>query len=452
MNVAIDKKEDGSALLTVTVSQSDYSEQVDKELRKFGREHTIPGFRKGHVPFGELKRRFGRQMTSDVINDIVYKAVVDYIRDNNLNILGEPMPVNVQELDLTQPEFTFEYEMALSPDIHPEINKDLHIPFYEIEVTDEMVNEQDAALRKRFGAQVPGTEVEPDALVKGVMMELNEDGTVKETEDAVQVLDAIVGPQFFASKEEAEKFVGKHVDDTVVFNPYASANGNVTELSSMLHIDKERAAAMKSDFRFTISEIIVLRPAELDEAFFTNVFGPDKVHNEDEYRQALREMIASQLIGNSRQLFATTARKTIMEKFGNFQLPERVLKTWLMRRDENLNEENIDETFKSMESHLRWEILSARIAEELKVTVTEEKLKDFARMTAARQFAQYGMNNVPEETIDQYADTILADKKYRPQLYDQLFESEVYGAIDAAVTLDKETVSLEKFKELAENA
>lgn len=452
MNVAIDKKEDGSALLSVTVAQSDYTEKVDKELRKFGREHTVPGFRKGHVPFGELKRRFGRQMTSDVINDIVYKAVVDYIRDNKLNILGEPMPVNVQELDLAKPEFTFEYEMALTPEINPEINKDLHIPFYEIEVTDEMINDQDAALRKRFGAQVPGTEVEPDALVKGVMMELNEDGTVKETEDAIQVLDAIVGPQFFAGKEEAEKFIGKHVDDNVVFNPYASADGNVTELSSMLHIDKERAAEVKSDFRFTISEIIVLRPAELDEAFFTNVFGPDKVHNEEEYRQALREMIASQLMGNSRRLFAATARKTIMDKYGDFQLPERVLKAWLMRRDENLNAENIDETFKSMESHLRWEILSTRIAEDLKVTVTEEKLKDFARMTAAGQFAQYGMNNVPQETIDQYADTILADKKYRPQLYDQLFESELYGAIDEAVTLDKETVSLDKFKELAEQA
>ncbi|MCM1110522.1 MAG: hypothetical protein NC336_04890 [Clostridium sp.] len=451
MNVTLDKKEDGCALMTVSITEADYKEKVDKNLRKFGRDHTIPGFRKGHVPFGELKRRFGRQMTSDVINEEVYNAVINYIRDNDLKILGEPVPVEVKELDTaTQTDFTFEYELAMTPEIDVKIDKDLHLPFYEIEVTDEMIADQDTQLRKRFGAQVPGETVEPDALVKGVMMELDENGAIKEGEGSVQVLDAIVGPMFFKSKEETDKFVGKKVDDKVVFNPSAAAGDDTAELASMLHIDKEAAAGMKSDFEFTISEIIVVRPAELGEEYYTNVFGKDKVNNEEEYRQGIRDMIASQLIGNSRALFAAQTRETLLEKFGGFQLPERVLKLWLMRRNDELNEENIDESFKSMEKHLRWELLSTRIAENLGVKITEEKLKDFAKMIAARQFAQYGMTNIPDETVAKYAETILADEKYRPQLYDQLFENELFGAIDNAVTLDKETVSLDRFKEIAQ--
>lgn len=450
MNITIDKKADGSAILNVALAKADYAEKVDKELRKFGRDHQIPGFRKGHVPFGELKRRFGKQMTSDVINDTVYKGVIEYLRDNKIDILGEPMPVNVKEINLdNQEDYNFEYELALAPEIVAPVNKDVKLPFYTLEVTDEMINEQDEAFRRRFGAQQPGETFEPDAVVKGVFMELNEDGTVKEDEDAVQNINGIVGPIHFKNRDEAAKFEGKKVGDVVVFNPYNATGGDVVELSSMLGVDREKAANLKGDFNFTISEIIVLKPAEPGEELYTNAFGADKVHNEEEYRQAIKDMIAQQWLQNSRMLFTYTARKALLEKYGNFQLPERVLKTWLMRRNpEELNAENIDESFKAMENSLRWELLSGQIARDLNVQVTEEMALDFARMMARRQFAQYGMNNVPDETIDSYAKSILADKKYAPQLHDQVMESALFGAIDNAVTLETEEVNLERFKEL----
>lgn len=439
-----------SAKLTVSVVEADYKEKVDKDLRKFGREHAIPGFRKGHVPFGELRRRFGKEMTSDVLNNIVYEAVVNYLRDNKIDILGEPIPVDVKELDLAhEKDFTFEYEIGLAPDLTFTVGKEDKVPYEIIEVTDEMINEQDQAFRKRFGAQVPGEEFEHDALVKGVLMELNEDGTVKEGEGAIQVIDGIVGPMFFKSKEEADKFIGAKVGDKVVFNPWNSCNGDPVELSSMLHIDKAVAADVKANFELAISEIIVVRLAELNQEFFDNVFGADKVHNEEEYRAAIKEMIAQQLESNSHQLFAATIKKQLMSKYGDFELPDSILKDWLARRNPESDREAIDKDFETMKEDIRWQLVASHIAKQLNVEVNEEDMLSFAKLMAARQFAQYGMTNLDDETITKYARSIMDDKNYRSRLYDQVFDAKFFQSLENAVTLEKEEVSLDKFKEIA---
>lgn len=450
MNVTFVKTGDLTANLTVSVVEADYREQVNKDLKKFGREHALPGFRKGHVPFGELRRRFGKEMTSDVLNRIVYEATINYLRENKINVLGEPLPTDVKELDLDhQVDFDFTYELGLAPEFNFEINKEVHVPFYTIAVTDEMVDEQDKSLRKRFGAQVPGEEMESDALVKGVLMELNEDGTVKEGEDAIQVIDGIVGPMFFKSKEEAAKFDGKKVGDKVVFNPWNSCEGSLTEMASMLHIDKARAENVKSNFEFAISEIIVVRPAELGDEFYTNVFGADKVHNEEEYKAALKEMIAAELAPNSHHLFAAAARKQLMSLYGNFELPDAFLIKWVSAKNPDADPEAVAADYEKDKEALRWQLLSSSIADKLGVKIVEEDMLAYAKMIAARQFAQYGMTNLDEDTVTKYARQILEDQKYRAHIYDQVSEGKFFSTLADAVTTDNEEVSLDKFKEIA---
>lgn len=450
MNVTMQKIGNVSARLTVSVVEADYKEKVDKELRKFGREREIPGFRKGHVPFNELRRRFGKEMTSDVLNNVVYEAVVNYLRDNKVDILGEPLPVDVKELDLAhEKDFTFEYELGLAPDLTFTVGKEDKVPYYTIEVTEDMINEQDQAFRKRFGAQVPGEEFEHDALVKGVLMELNEDGSIKEGEGAVQVVDGIVGPMFFKSKAEADKFIGAKVGDKIVFNPWESCQGDPVELSSMLHVDKAQAADIKANFELAISEIIVVRLAELNEEFYTNVFGADKVHNEEEYRAAIKAMIADQLENNSRQLFAATIKKQLMDRYGNFELPDDILKKWLARRNPEADVEALDKDYVNMQDDIRWQLVASHIARQLNVEVNEDDMLAFAKMMAARQFAQYGMTNLDDETITKYARSILDDKNYRSRLYDQVFDGKFFQTLENAVTLEKEEVTLDRFKEIA---
>ena len=451
MNVSIQKIDNVNGKITVAIEENDYKDKVTAELKRIGKTHTLPGFRKGHVTIDQLRRRFGKQVKSDVINQEVYEAVINYIRENQLGILGEPLPVEVKEINLDDANYTFEYEIGLTP----EINVDLAgttLPYYNIEVSKEMVDEQDANFRERFGNQVPGEEVDGKALVKGSIMELNEDGTVKEGEDAIQVVSGIIAPMYLNSKEEADKFIGKKLNDKVVFNPWNACQGDVTRLSSMLNIDKEKAAEAKANFEMAISEIIVVKPAELNEEYYKNIFGPDKVHNEEEYFNAIKEMISAQISGNSELLFHMQAEKTLVEQYGNFELPQEFLKKWLVRRNEGLTAENIDAEFEKMIPSLKWQLIKERIAAVAEVKIEEADVTNHAKAIARQQFAQYGMTNVEDDMLADYAKRILEDKNSRSRIIEEAGDMKLFEVIKQSAKIEAKSVSIEEFKTIAENA
>ncbi|WP_302063478.1 trigger factor, partial [uncultured Duncaniella sp.] len=432
--------------LTVAIAENDYKDDVTKKLKEIGRTHVIPGFRKGHVPFGELKRRFGKQLTSDVINDTVYRAVIDYITENKLNVMGHPMPVEVKEA-FEEGDQEFKYDLALIPTLDIKPSADDHYPFYEIEVTDEMIDEQDTNMRKRFGSQKPGEEMTADAVVKGSLMQLNENGEVNTNEGAIQVTDGIVFPLYFKDKEETAKFDGKKPGDKVVFNPNKAAGGDAGELASMLHVDKAIAGDIHNDFEMNISEIIVNQPAELGEEYYNNVFGLDKVHNEEEYRAAIKELIAGELAQNSHILFRNTFDKAMMEKYGDMQLPAATIKKLFFA-----DAENADEAFASQEAAIKHEIIENNLLKNLEIKVEPNEVLDTAKALTARQFAQYGLAGMDDEVITKYAKEQIEKEEIRNQLIQQILSSKLYTAIEGMVSLDKETVSLDKFKEIAQNA
>ena len=451
MNVSIEKIDNVNGKITVAIEENDYKDKVTAELKRIGKTHTLPGFRKGHVTVDQLRRRFGKQVKSDVINQEVYEAVINYIRENNLAILGEPLPVEVKEINLDDANYTFEYEIGLTP----EINVDLvgtALPYYNIEVSKEMIDEQDANFRERFGNQVPGEEVDEKALVKGSIMELNEDGTVKEGEEAIQVVSGIIAPMYLKSKEEADKFVGKKLNDKVVFNPWNACEGDVTRLASMLNIDKEKAAEAKSNFEMSIAEIIVVKPAELNEEYYKNIFGPDKVKTEEEYFNAIKEMISAQISGNSELLFHMQAEKTLVEKFGNIELPQEFLKKWLVRRNEGLTAENIDAEFEKMIPSLKWQLIKERIAAVAEIKIEEADVTNHAKAIARQQFAQYGMANVEDDMLTDYAKRILEDKNSRSRIIEEAGDVKLFEAIKQAAKIEAKSVSIEDFKTIAEEA
>ncbi|MDE7154552.1 MAG: trigger factor [Muribaculaceae bacterium] len=453
MNVELEKIGEYTGKFVVTVNENDYAETLNKRLKEIGKTHNFPGFRKGHVPFNQLVRQFGKEVKSDILNHEVYDAVIKYIQDNKLQILGEPIPVELKEISMDQKDYTFEYEIGIAPEINVDL-AETTIPYYQIEVTDKMVEDEDKAYRERFGAQVPGEEVDDKAVVKGAIFELNPDGTVKETEDAIQVVDGIVAPFYFTDKEEEAKFIGKKVGDKVVFNPAKTCNNNAAEIASMLHIeDKEKAAAITGDFQFVISEIIVVKKAEHDEEFFTNVFGKDVVHNEEEYTEAVKARIAAQLARNSNMLFRYQAEKALIDKFGNFDLPAEFLKKWLMLRNpKELTAENIEEEYTKLIPVFKWELIRGHIAEDLKIEVQEEDMINFAKAIAAQQFAQYGMTNMDDSVLGDYAQRMLNESKTRSRVYESVMEEKLYNAIKAKVNLDAKTVSFDEFKTIAEEA
>ncbi len=452
MNVSLDKTGAAEGIIKVAVEPADYADKVKKELKRISETHVIPGFRKGKAPMDMLRRRFGKSVKSEVINDTVYREVVKYIDDNKLDILGEPLPVEVKEINLDEDNYTFEYEVGMAPKFDLTIDKSIKLPYYTIEVTDDMRAEQDKAMRERMGAQVPGEEVDERALVKGAIMELNPDGTVNEAEGAIQVINGIVAPFYFKDRDEAAKFIGKKVGDKVVFNPHKTCDGNATELSSMLNVDKDKAAGITADFEMAISEIIVLKPAEHGQEYYDNVFGKDKVHNEDEYKTALTDMIARSLSENSRQLFAKDARDYFIDKCKGAELPDGFLKKWLVARNPELTKENIDDEYAKMRDSLVWQLAKGEISRQLDVKVEEADLKQAAKMMAYQQFAQYGMTNMDDTVLDNYADHMLKDKEYRQRIVENVSENKVYSVLYNTVTIESSEVSLDKFKELAQKA
>lgn len=452
MNVSFEKLNDVEGKIIVNVEESDYKAKVESEIKKIGRTHNIPGFRKGHVPMGQLVRMFGKQVKSDVLNQEVYEAVVNHIRDNKLGILGEPLPVEVKEISIEQKDFTFAYEIGLAPELDINLDKSTTLDYYPIKVSDEMQEQQDKMLRERFGKQEPGQEFEERALVKGVLMELNADGSVKTDDDAIQVTAGIVAPFLFKSKEEAAKFEGKKVGDKVVFNPSASCEGNVAELASMLNIDKERAAEVKADFELAISEIIVNRLAEYGQEFYDDVFGKDKVTSEEDYHKNVTAMIAAQLAPNSENLFQYTTEKALVEKYGNFELPAEFLKKWLVARNEGLTAENIDAEYDKMIPSIKWQLIKERVAQQAGVKIEKEDLENYAKAIAAQQLAQYGMYNLGDDVLADYAKRILDDKNSRAHIIEQVGDRKLFDAIKNLATIDVKEVSLDEFKEVAEKA
>lgn len=450
MNVSLEKINPTTGKIVVSVEENDYKDKFNKELKHIAATHSIPGFRKGHVPMGQLLRMFGKQVKSDILNHEVFNEVVKYIQDNKLGVLGEPLPVEVKEISLDQKDYTFEYEIGLTPELNVTIDKSVDLPYYVINVDDEMKNRQNEMLRERFGSQQPGETVEPRAVVKGVMMELDADGKVREDADAIQVNNAIVAPFLFKSKDEADKFMDKKVGDKITFNPAATCDSNAAEMASMLNIDKEKAAEVKADFEFVISEIIVNRLAELNQEFFDEVFGKGKVNSEDEYNKAVEAMVASQLAPNSEQLFAIETEKRLIEKFGNMELPAEFLKKWLVARNEELNADNIDAAYADMEDSIKWQLIKERITEQADIKIEEEDVLGYAKSVAAQQFAQYGMTNLDDETITDYAKRILADKNSRSHIIEQVGNHKLFNAIKSLANVETKVVSLDEFKKVAE--
>ncbi|MDE7181261.1 MAG: trigger factor [Muribaculaceae bacterium] len=445
MKIDYSKVNDVIGEITMVVEESDYAEKVKKQLKEIGKKHAEPGFRPGKVPAGLIAKKYGNAVKYDEINKLVGDAIFNYIKENELNVLGNPVPDKANAINEDAKEFTLKFTVGVAPDFEVKADKDVTIPYYNIQVTDEMVDTQDKNLRQRFGKQQPGEEVDATALVKGVITELNEDGSVKE--DGVVVENGIVGPAYFKSEEQRNLFLGKKVGDSLVFNPAETCEANPTELSSMLNLPKEEAENHKGNFRFDIKEIIVLKPAELGEEYYKETFGDD-VKDEAQYRDAVRKMIETALKGDQNYRFSIDAKDVILSNVGQLQLPDEILKEFLIAQNPALNAENIDGEYDGIRKQLIWDLTKDKLAKQLNVKVEEADLLNTARLFARNQFAQYGMTNVPEDALEHYANEILKDEKSRNSVYGQTQDLKLFEALREAVTLDNKEVSVDDFNKL----
>lgn len=447
MKIEFEKLDEVNGVITVEVDEKDYAEDVKKELKKVSKTHSEPGFRAGKVPFGIIEKKYGKAVKYDVVSKAVGNELYKYIADNKLPVLGQPLPGKENDLNPEETSYKLTFKVGLAPELGIKADKEMHLPYYHIEITDEMIDKQDDHMRTRFGKQVPGDEVDATALVKGEISELDADGKVKE--DGVKVENGIVAPQYFKDEEQTNLFIGKHVGDKVVFNPWKTCNGNATEMSSMLNVDKKDVDNYKGDFEFDIKEIIVLKKAEQGEEYYKEAFGENgNVTDDKSYREALKNMLANAMAPETNYRFTIDAREIIGGKVKDTQLPDEVLKEYLVMNNDDIDADNVDEIYNGMKKSLLWDLAKETLAKQLGVEVTEEDYKQTARTLARQQFAQYGMANVPDDAVERFADDILKDKKSIDQIKARTADMKFFNALMQAVTLDEKTVSAEEFNAL----
>ena len=429
MNVNFEQIDAVNGLLTVELKREDFASDVNKEVAAMGVRHPLKGFRPGKAPKSLLMKFYGPSVTADVVDRKVSNAIYDYIRENKLQVLGEPLPNEDTKVDIMKDEeMTFKYDLGMAPAIELKLNKRINVPYYNIIVTDQMVDDAIAHDRKRLGTLVDGEVSDKESMLRGSMIELDEQGNDKEN--------------------------GIKVGDTFVFNPYKAYNGNAAELQGLLNVDRNVAAEMKSDFRVTIEEIKVNQEAEMNEEFFKGVLGTDTdVKDEESFRKAVGEMIQRANVPESNYRFTVDAQRILTDKAGDVQLPEEFLKRFLKLRrqqDEKENVEISEEEAQNMFKQLRWQLVKDHLAQDLGIKVEKEDIDTAAFIFAQQQLSQYGIYNAPEDLIRQQAERFMQDDRAREAIQEHAIDNKFYAAVKEAVKVNEKEISVEDFRKLYE--
>ena len=450
MNVSLKNTDATRGVLTLEIVKADYAEQVEKNLRGIRQKANFPGFRKGMVPMGMVKKMFGKSALAEEVNKLISENITAYIRDNHLHILGEPLPSETEQTKVdfdTQEDFEFCFDVALAPEINIELSKADKLPYYQIKIDDEMVDKQLEAYQANFGTYKEVEDVEEKDLVKGTLAEL-ENGTPKE--GGIVVEDAVLMPMYVKEETEKAKFVGAKKHSVVVFNPHKAYEGVEAEIASFLKIDKEQVAAHTGDFSFEIKEVTRHANAELNQELFDKVFGKDVVTSEEEFKNKIREALAEQFTPQSDFKFLTDARDLLVQKAGELSFADDLLKRWLLAADEKNTKEKIDEEYPHIVEDLTYQLIREKLVVDNGLKVENADLEDFAKRVAKAQFAQYGMLSVPEDVLGNYAKDLLKNKQTFQNIFNRAMEEKMAGWLKEQIELDVKEVTLDEYNKLME--
>ena len=451
MNVSLQNFDKVSALLTVKLEKADYQEKVDKALKSFRQKAQMPGFRKGMVPMSLVKKMYGKSALAEEVNNLLSETVYKYIQDNKLSVLGEPLPNEDKQpaIDFdTQEEFEFLFDIALAPEFKAEVSAADKVDYYDIEVTDEMVDNQVKAYTQRNGKYDKVDVYAENDMLKGLLVELDEQGNPKE--GGIRVEGAVMMPSYMKNDEQKAIFANAKVNDVLVFNPHAAWEGNPAELASMLKIDKEAAAEMKSDFSYQVEEITRFVPGDLNQEIFDQVFGKDVVKTEEEFRAKVKEAIAKQYVADSDYKFLIDLRKMMMEKVGKLEFPDALLKRIIRVSNPDKDEKYVEENYDKSIEELTWHLIKEQLVKANDIKVEQNDIADMAKESTRAQFAMYGMLNVPDELLDNYAKEMLKKKESVEGLVNRVIETKLAVAVKPQVTLEHKSIAAADFNKMFE--
>ena len=451
MNVSLTNVDSVNAILQISVAKADYQEKLDNALKTFRKKANIPGFRPGTVPVGMVKKMYGKSILAEEINKMVGESLYNYIQENKLNVLGEPLPNEEKQeaIDFsTEGDYDFYFDIALAPEIKLSLSKKDKIEYYKIDVNEELVDKQIESYKANYGKydKIEDGAKETD-LIRGIISEL-ENGKTKE--DGINVEAGIVMPSYMKEESEKAKFVGSKAGDIITFNPGKAYEGNETEIASLLHIEKNEVEAIAPEFTFQVTEITRYREADLDQELFDKVFGGGNVKDEGEFKNKVRETISEQFAPDSDYKFLLDAKELLEKKAGDLQFPDAFLKRWLLASGEERTAESVESDYPKIVSDLKFHLIKEQIAKDNDIKIESEDMKIIAMQAAKAQFAQYGMMNLPDEMVENYANDMLKNKENARNLLDRAMENKIIDTLKATLGIEEKPISLDDFRKFFE--
>ena len=451
MNVSLQNIDKVSAVLTVKVEKADYQDKVDKSMKSLRQKAQMPGFRKGMVPMSLVKKMYGNSVIGEEINKILQDAIYGYIKDNDVNMLGEPLPneEKQQEIDFdTMEEFEFLFDLALAPEFKAEVSTKDKVDYFAIEVTDEMLENQIKNYTQRSGRYDQVDAYEENDMLKGLIAQLDENGNTKE--NGIQVEGAVLMPSYMKSDEQKAVFANAKVNDVLVFNPHAAYEGHAPELASLLKIDKAIAGDVKNNFSFQVEEITRFVAGDLNQEIFDQVFGEGTVTSEEEFRAKVKETIAEQFVADSDYKFLVDVRKALIEKVGKLEFNDALMKRIMLANNKEKGEEFVAENYDNSIEELTWHLIKEQLVKANDIKVEQEDILNMAKEVTKSQFAQYGMLTVPDELLNNYVQEMLKKQETISNLVNRSVEVKLAAALKSQVTLNNKTISMEEFNKMFE--
>lgn len=448
MNITFENPDKVNGVLTLVVEEADYAADVKKQLNEYRKKANIPGFRPGQAPMGMIKRQIGASVKVDAINKLVGNALYEYVKENKINMLGEPMPhLNEEPVDLDAPApYTLKFDIAVAPEFKAELNGSDEIAYYEVNVDDTLIDQQIDAFASRSGQYEKVDEYQENDMLKGDLRELNEDGSTKE--DGITVSEAVLMPAYIKVDEQKALFDGCKAGDIIIFNPKKAYPESNVELSSLLKVSKEEAENITADFSYQVTEITRYKKHEVNQELFDQVYGEGTCTDEASFRAKVAEGISQQLAQSADFRFLTDVRTYVEKKIGEVKYADELMKRIMLANNKDKGMEYVEKNYEASIKELTWHLAKNQLLEANEIKIEDADVKAVAVETTRMQFAQYGMTNVPEEYLEQYAEEMLKKPEQVDGLINAAADRKLMDALKNVVKLAKKTVSLEEFNKL----
>lgn len=449
MKISFENPDKINGLLTLVVEEEDYKNDVEKTLKDYRKKANVPGFRPGQAPMGMIKRQFGASVKMEAINKLVGQQIYKYVQDNNIQMLGEPLPSEKQEpVDIEKDDpYTFMFDIAVAPEFKVALSGRDKVDYYNITVDDKILDQQVEMYASRSGSYEKAEVYQENDMLKGDLRELDENGNTKE--GGITVEAAVMMPSYIKVEEQKNLFNDAKVGDIITFNPKKAYPDNDTEVAQLLKIERDSVKDLESEFSYQITEIQRFKKHEVNEELFKLALGEDTdVKDEAAFRAKIAEGLQAQLVGDSDYKFLLDVRAHCEKKVGKLEFPDALLKRIMLANNKDKGEDFVEKNYEESLKELTWHLIKEQLIKAQDIKINDEDVKETAKEAARAQFAQYGMANIPEEYVENYANEILKKGNSTEALVDRAIDRKLATTLKTVVKLNEKEISVEDFNKM----